>query len=242
MAVHPTTPVPATSTEDTTPLMVQAMLQLEHTRSLDRLVAKVSPAAAALVKDPKVAAVLHGKAAGHAAHPVLTDIPIGTWLSAFVLDLIGGKRSRPAATRLIGVGILAAVPTAVTGLAEWAVTTDTPSRRVGVVHAAANTVGLALYTSSFRSRRHGRHLRGVLTSLAGLTVVGASGYLGAHLSLARKVATRDVAFAAQVPLGGDAVPVPGEPVGTSGTTGGVGAEGSGGGRHRGESSDPAAAI
>jgi hypothetical protein len=85
----------------------------------------------------------------------------------------------------------------------------------------------------------------VLTSLAGLTVVGASGYLGAHLSLARKVATRDVAFAAQVPLGGDAAPVPGEPVGTSGTSGtagGLGAEGSGGGRHRGESSDPAAAI
>jgi len=212
MAVPGTTTTPTLSSAgEPVPVLVEAALKLERTAALDRWVERLAPAAAALVKDRKVAAVLHGRALGHAAHPLLTDVPIGTWASAFVLDLIGGKRSRTAATRLIGTGILAAVPTAVTGLAEWAVTTDQPSRRVGAVHAAANTVGLGLYVLSYRARRRGRHGFGVLTGLAGLSVVGVSGFLGAHLSLARKVATRDDAFAEQVPLGGDAVPVPGEP-------------------------------
>ena len=228
MAVYSTTtPSGAGRGGEPTPLLVDAALRLEHAAGLDRLVERVAPVAAALVRDPRVAAVLHGRAMGHAAHPLLTDVPIGTWASAFVLDLVGGRKSRPAATRLIGTGILAAVPTVATGLAEWAVTTDQPARRVGVVHAAANSVGLVLYVLSYRARRRGHHGRGVLTGLAGLSVVGVSGFLGAHLSLARKVGTRDAAFAAQVPLGGDAVPVPGEPSGT--------------GRHL-DDTDPAAAI
>ncbi|MDQ4023993.1 MAG: hypothetical protein M3217_00660 [Actinomycetota bacterium] len=33
---------------------------------------------------------------GHALHPLLTDIPIGTWSSAAILDLVGGRgRGRP---------------------------------------------------------------------------------------------------------------------------------------------------
>ena len=202
MAAHGTTssPTPFGGALDKTPVMVDAALRLEHAHALDPWVDRLAPAAQALVRDKKIADLLHGRAMGHALHPLLTDVPIGTWASAFVLDLIGGKRSRPAARRLIGVGILATVPTVATGLAEWAATTDQPARRVGVVHAAANTVGLGLYALSYRARGRGRHARGVVLGLAGLGVVGVSGFLGAHLSLARKVATRDPAFAEQVPL------------------------------------------
>jgi uncharacterized membrane protein len=227
MAAHgiPSPPT-LSSAGEPVPALVDVALKLEHMQSLDRLVDRISHAAALVVKDKKVADLLHGKFMGHAAHPLLTDVPIGTWTSAFLLDVVGGKKSRPAARRLVGTGILAALPTAVTGLAEFAATNDQAARRVGVVHAAGNNVALLLYVLSYRARRRGRHGLGFVTGLAGLSVVSASGFLGAHLSLARKVATRDPVFADQVPLGGDALPVPGEPGEPGSTTA----------RHREESS------
>jgi uncharacterized membrane protein len=240
MAVHSPTPSGSGGARGPRPALVDAALRLEHTKSLDRLVERLAPVGAALIRNPKVADVLHGKAMGHAAHPLLTDVPIGTWTSAFVLDLIGGKKSRPAARRLIGTGILAAVPTAVTGLAEWAATPDQAARRVGAVHAVGNNVALMLYVLSYRARRRGHHARGFLVSLAGLGIVGASGFLGAHLSLARKVATRHEEFAEQVPLGGDAVTAAGDPT-ALGDSEGPG-ESTGTGRHRDETADPSTTI
>src|SRR5688572_20751329 len=66
---------------------------------------------------------LSGTFLGHPLHPLLTDIPIGTWTSATLLDLLGGDRSRDASERLIAVGIVAALPTAATGTSDWAETT-----------------------------------------------------------------------------------------------------------------------
>src|SRR5258708_7078708 len=56
--------------------------------------------------------VVSGTWIGHALHPLLTDVVIGSWTSATVLDLIGGEESARAAERLIGVGIVAYGPTA----------------------------------------------------------------------------------------------------------------------------------
>ena len=200
MAEHGTTPSPTLSRlGEPIPVLVDAALRLENMHALDPWVERISHSAAALVQNKKVADVLHGKFMGHALHPLLTDVPIGTWASAFVLDFIGGRKSRPAATRLIGTGILAAVPTAVTGLAEFAATSDQAARRVGVVHAVGNNVALMIYVMSFRARRRGHHGRGVIFILSGLGLVGATGFCCAHLSLARKVANRDPAVAYQEP-------------------------------------------
>ncbi|HEY3485242.1 MAG TPA: hypothetical protein VGK49_07650, partial [Ilumatobacteraceae bacterium] len=38
----------------------------------------------------RVRQVLGGEWLGHPLHPALTDLPIGFWTSAFVLDMIGG--------------------------------------------------------------------------------------------------------------------------------------------------------
>src|SRR5436309_14927561 len=57
---------------------------------------------------------LSGSWLGHALHPVLTDVVIGSWTSASVLDLVGGADAAPAARRLIAVGIAAYGPTALT--------------------------------------------------------------------------------------------------------------------------------
>ena len=50
---------------------------------------------------------------------LLTDVVLGTWTSANLLDLCGGTGSSAAAQRLIGAGLLAVGPTAWTGWAEW---------------------------------------------------------------------------------------------------------------------------
>ncbi len=132
------------------------------------------------VRSPGVAGVLSGTWLGHPLHPVLTDLPIGCWTSAWLLDLVGGRSSRPAARRLIGLGVLAAVPTALTGLSDWA-DTEGPPRRVGVVHAAANSVGLACFAMSWVSRRRGRHGLGVLLGMVGASAATVAGHLGGHL-------------------------------------------------------------
>jgi nitrite reductase/ring-hydroxylating ferredoxin subunit/uncharacterized membrane protein len=135
---------------------------------------------------------------GHPLHPLLTDIPIGTWSSAAVLDLVGGRQSRPAAERLIGMGILAAGPTAITGTSDWADSTpaDHTVRRIGAIHAVANTAALLLYGSSLWARRRGRHRRGVLLGMAGLGALTAGGHLGGHLSYDKAVGVQQTAFTA----------------------------------------------
>jgi hypothetical protein len=83
---------------------------------------------------PRLRSVLRGERLGHALHPLLTDFPLGAWMSSSLLDLFGGRRARPAAAGLLGFGLAAVVPTALSGLAEWQASTG-PARRVGLVHA-----------------------------------------------------------------------------------------------------------
>jgi uncharacterized membrane protein len=130
---------------------------------------------------------------GHALHPLLTDLPLGFWTSATLLDLRGRQADREAAKRLVGAGLLAAAPTALTGLAEWA-RTGSREQRVGALHGALNAVASTLYVVSYVARSRRRHGLGTATALLGAAVTGASGYLGGHLTTARKVGSRDPAF------------------------------------------------
>jgi nitrite reductase/ring-hydroxylating ferredoxin subunit/uncharacterized membrane protein len=137
--------------------------------------------------------LLSGTWLGHPLHPVLTDVVVGAWTSSFLLDLIPGRRTRKASNRLVDVGILAAVPTALAGLSDW---TDTwgRTRRVGLVHAGANVVALYLYVRSSLARKRGRRLRGWCLSTAGFGVVTASAYLGGHLSFGKGIGVDQTAF------------------------------------------------
>jgi uncharacterized membrane protein len=167
------------------PPALAAVSALEQARRLDDVARLLEPAARALVAGRLRRDLLYGRVAGHAIHPVLTDLPIGAWVSASVLDLTGGASAAPAARRLVGFGLLTAVPTVVTGLAEWAAV-DRESKRVGVVHAAANAVGLALNVGSWVARRHGHRGRGVALTLVSQLALGMGGQLGGHLTLVRK--------------------------------------------------------
>jgi nitrite reductase/ring-hydroxylating ferredoxin subunit/uncharacterized membrane protein len=134
---------------------------------------------------------------GHALHPLLTDVPIGSWTSSLLIDLFGGREGRRASQRLIGVGVLASLPTAITGLNDWADTTpaDDSVRRMGAVHAAANVAALGLYTASLLARRRGSHVRGVALGMAGAGALVVGGHLGGHLSYAKAVGVDQTVFA-----------------------------------------------
>ena len=139
---------------------------------------------------------LSGTPLGHALHPLLTDLPIGAWTSAVLLDWLGGERSREAADRLIALGLAFALPTAVTGATEWADAEPASDevRRVGAVHAAANASAAMLFGASLSARRSGARGTGRLLALAGAGVMTASGLLGGHLSFAKGVGVDQTAF------------------------------------------------
>ena len=176
------------------PATVSWTRRLESSGQLDPVVNAVRPLADALVSDPVRRDALRGTWLGHALHPVLTDVPIGLWTSAVTLDLVGGPSSRKAATRLVGLGVLAFGPTAVTGWAEWSGTGER-EQRVGVVHAASNAFAAVLFACSWRARHRGDHLRGKTLGLLATSALGLGGYLGGHLVSARKVSSRHPEFA-----------------------------------------------
>lgn len=114
-------------------------------------------------------------------------------MSASLLDLLGGKRSRPAAIGLLGFGLAMTIPTIATGLAEWRATRS-GARRVGVVHAATNLTATSFYAASFVARLRARHAKATLLGVTGGTAAWVGGYLGGHLSVVREIGTADPSF------------------------------------------------
>jgi nitrite reductase/ring-hydroxylating ferredoxin subunit/uncharacterized membrane protein len=139
---------------------------------------------------------LSGTWLGHALHPLLTDLPIGTWTSAVVLDWLGGRSTQDAADRLIGLGLAFSLPTSITGMTEWADAEPASDevRRVGAVHAAANAGAALLFGASLAARKRGARGAGKALALAGAGVLTASGHLGGHLAYADGVGVDQTAF------------------------------------------------
>lgn len=122
---------------------------------------------------------LHGTWLGHPLHPPMVQLPIGSWLSAAILDLRPG-RSREAGL-LVGVGLAAAAPAALAGAVDWA-ELHRQQQRVGLVHATANLAAVGLYTASLVQRVRGRTGRGRTYGFLGMAAVGVGGVLGGHLA------------------------------------------------------------
>ena len=154
--------------------------QLATSESVDKVGKPVSSAVAGALSNRALKDALSGTWLGHPLHPMLTDIPIGSWTSAFVLDIVGGKRGRQAADMLVGIGVLSALPTAAAGLSDWADTIG-EERRLGTVHAGANVAALSLYSLSWLARRRGSRGLGVALGFLGAGAATAGGYLGGHL-------------------------------------------------------------
>jgi uncharacterized membrane protein len=174
---------------------VAGLRRVEGDARLDGPARRLEAIADGVLRSPRMGDALRGTWLGHALHPLLTDFPLGAWMSASFLDLFGGDGARRPAQRLVGFGLLAAAPTAAAGMAEWRVTSG-GARRVGVVHAAVNTTATVLYGSSWIARRRGSHRAAVGLGVVGGLVATLGGYFGGHLSLVRKIGTVDPAFGA----------------------------------------------
>lgn len=169
-------------------------LRLEELDALDSAIRALEPVIGTAFATGTRGRVLRGEWLGHAVHPVLTDFVLGSWTSATLLDVVGGKSSRGAAQKLLGASLLAVGPTAWTGWAEWS-GSGVRDKRVGLVHAVTNGVAIGLYAASYLSRRRGRHSTGAALGLAGAGVASVGGYLGGHLASARGVGSRHPALA-----------------------------------------------
>jgi nitrite reductase/ring-hydroxylating ferredoxin subunit/uncharacterized membrane protein len=148
---------------------------------------------------------LHGTWLGHPFHPVLTDIPLGAWTAALVLDA-ASPRDRGlarAADVAIGVGIAGATGAALTGLTDWQHTAG-GDRRVGVGHALLNTAALALYVTSLTLRRRGVRTAGRGLAALGFLVASGAAYLGGALVYSKRIG---VDHAPRPELWDDFVPV-----------------------------------
>lgn len=174
-------------------LFQQLVRRIEDTEDLDRLSRPLAALAGRATRPDTVKNALSGTWFGHQLHPVLTDLPIGAWVMATALDWTAGRSAANAARRLVGLGVLAALPAAATGASDWS-ETYAAEQRLGVVHAVSNLTAAALQSSSWLARRRGRRLTGMALSTAGLGVTLGAAYLGGHLSFIRGVGVNHTAF------------------------------------------------
>ncbi|TDC31468.1 (2Fe-2S)-binding protein [Micromonospora sp. 15K316] len=155
------------------------LTRIEQNTRLDRVGDPLQRAVQAVLRPQRIRDLLHGVPLGHPLHPAMVQVPVGSWISAAILDVMPGQRR--AATTLTAVGTVSALPAAVAGLNDWAALAP-DQRRVGLVHATANTIALACYSGSLVARFSGRHRLGRALGMAGLGMASIGAYIGGHLA------------------------------------------------------------
>lgn len=147
-------------------------------RALQRAIAAGGPAA------QRIEDLLHGTGAGHPLHPALTDVPLGAWTVAQVLDALdalgGDERMAPGADAAIAIGLAGAALTIATGLSDWQ-ELDTKPLRLGLIHGALNMSATLLYVGSLLLRRSGARVAGRGAAAAGFALALGAAYLGGDL-------------------------------------------------------------
>jgi nitrite reductase/ring-hydroxylating ferredoxin subunit/uncharacterized membrane protein len=134
--------------------------------------------------------VLHGTWLGHPLHPVLTEITIGAWVIGGAFDAAGAlgrsRIARRTGDRLAAIGTATAIPTAISGLADFS-TFPQWAAKPASLHATLNLVNIGLYAASLRERRRGNRARGLALSWLALGLTAASAWLGGMLVYKHKV-------------------------------------------------------
>ncbi len=142
-----------------------------------------------------VADVLHGKQLGHPLHPLLTDITIGSWTLGALFDVLGfltrSPSSRKAADRLITLGTISAVPTALAGITDFSgIKQDSAGH--GMAHGIINSLALFFFWRSMKNRSRNHHLTGFFYSTLGLGLMTLGAWLGGDLVYNHRVGVSHV--------------------------------------------------
>ena len=138
----------------------------------------------------KVKNFLHGTWLGHPLHSAVTDVPLGAWTAAVVMDameeITGREEFGKGADAAVAIGLAGAVVSAVTGITDWSAT-DGRARKVGMTHAMLNTAGALLFGTSLAMRKNGS--RGPARGLSAMGYVAsmAAAYLGGHLAYSEQI-------------------------------------------------------
>lgn len=151
--------------------------RLESAQALDRPATAVRTIVQkVLSRNRTVKDLLHGVWLGHPLHPGVAQFALGSFVSATVIDAVGGDRR--TSSGLIATGLAMTLPTVASGWADWSESHE-DQQRVGLVHAATNGVAVACYAGALVARRQGGS--GRLLSLAGGTIAGIGALLGGHM-------------------------------------------------------------
>ncbi len=169
---------------------------IEKQNWLEPIADRLQPAVASALDHggaigPEAAKLLHGTWLGHPLHVVLTDVPIGSWTAAAVLDLIeentGSRSIRHGADAAITVGLLGATAAAVTGIADWSKIGGGRPRRIGLAHGLLNASATVCYLTSLCFRLGGARRAGRQLACLGYVISSIAAHLGGHLVYKEKL-------------------------------------------------------
>ncbi len=168
-----------------TPVVDQPVLDAVA-KPLSQAVRGAYESAGAAGQDVKNA--MHGVWLGHPLHPVFTDIPIGAWTAALAIDACadGDRGMHRAATVALGVGLLGAAASAVTGLTDWS-ETDGRARREGLLHGLLNIAATAFTAVAYAQRISNGGDRGRACAWTGYAIALGSAYLGGDLVYGHRI-------------------------------------------------------
>jgi uncharacterized membrane protein len=155
---------------------------VEEVKSLDAPAHASARIASQVVDGARLGRVLRGSWLGHPVHPLLVTLPIGTWMTSVVFDVVFSDVA--TARRLVGLGLVAAPPTVLAGWADY-VLLNKRQQRVGLVHAVSNGVGVTMFGLAYRAYRKEKVRTARVYSLLGLGAISVGGALGGHLSYAQ---------------------------------------------------------
>lgn len=132
---------------------------------------------------------LHGVWLGHPLHSAITDVPVGSWTAAAVMDALeagGNDDYAPGADAAVAVGLVGAAASALSGITDWSETHGKP-QRVGALHGLLNITATALYTGSYIARKNRNRGLGRALAFTGFGIVLASAWLGGALSYRQRI-------------------------------------------------------
>jgi nitrite reductase/ring-hydroxylating ferredoxin subunit/uncharacterized membrane protein len=135
---------------------------------------------------------LQGKPFRHPVHTYLVHFPIGLFVLSFLLDL--GSLIFPSLPGLVPgafytmlVGVICALIAAIPGFVDYNdIRRDHPARKIATVHMTLNLIAVALYAVNLGLRSGSLSESSVplapfVLTLAGLSLLGISGYLGGYM-------------------------------------------------------------